>query len=426
MRTSSPFRVNPIATPSDVTHPPFRSLRHPNQRRTGVIGLTRSRARWARSPPARRSTTCRQAPTPTTAAAHASEQTWARQLSNLRLLDSFLDQDDDWRAADADIRARVQDAARATPPDSAALAASAAGEVRAWRALWRGDLNTAINAAHDAAGGLTSEELRSYRALWLYFAAVWAAERAEVTGEEEDARFARAVKRELDGCARTLPFVPRVDVADPETPPSAEYELRADRAAQALLRLQVRGRVFEARVAEFLHHIGQDVATPFELGLETLGELLGYESVRPNEQADPDGIWRDEERQWLLFEAKTEVQPGRAVSADQVRQATTHEQWAANRYGWPAAAVAATVIVTNQEDIDDNARTVAGEVYIVSPNVLRGIAQRIVAVHREIRARAPGLSEEQLSDAFAAAFADRRLDTAALVEQLTARRVADL
>ena len=344
----------------------------------------------------------------------------------LSLLDSFLTQDEDWREADAHIRASVLDAEGQTPPDSEALATSAASELQAWRALWHGDLDRAIDAARDAAGALTSEELRSYRALWLYFAVSWAAERSEVTGEEEDARFARELKRELDGCARTLSFMPRVAVADPVRAPGAEHELRADRAAQQLLRLHLRGRVFEGLIAEFLGRIQQDHATPFELGLETLGELLGYESVRPNEQAAPDGIWRDEQRQWLLLEAKTEVQPGRAVSADEVRQATTHQQWAANRYGWATPVAAATVIITNQSDVDDSARTVAGDLFIVAPDVLRAIAERVVAVHREIRARAPGLSEEQLSDAFASALADRGLDTNSLVKQLTARRVADL
>jgi hypothetical protein len=168
-----------------------------------------------------------------------------------------------------------------------------------------------------------------------------------------------------------------------------------------------------------------NAATPFELGLQTLGEVLGFESVRPNQQADPDGIWRDEDRHWFLFEAKTEVDPARPVDAAQVRQASTHQRWAANRFNWPEPAEATTVIVSNQAAIDDNARAVAGDVYLASPDVLRAIADRVVAVHREIRARALGLSEEQLKDAFAAAFADRRLDTASLVEQLTVRRVAD-
>ncbi len=342
----------------------------------------------------------------------------------LALLDSFLAQDNDWRQADGDIRARIQDAARAAAPDAAQLAAAAAGEVRAWRLLWRGDLDAAITAAREVADGLTSEELRPYRALWLYLAASWAAERAQGGGEEQQ-RFAAALKREVERCARTLSFVPRIDVVDAAPAPGVEYDVRADRAAQALSALHFRGHRFEEHIAEFVARITGDAATPFELGLKTLGELLGFESVRPNEQADPDGIWCDDERQWLLFEAKTEVQPERAVSAAEVRQATTHKQWTLNRYGWPAPAQAATVLVSNQMTVDENARAVGGEVFLVSPDAMRAIAERVVAVHREIRGRALGLSEEQLKGAFAAAFADRRLDTPRLVEQLTGRRVAD-
>ena len=154
-------------------------------------------------------------------------------------------------------------------------------------------------------------------------------------------------------------------------------------------------------------------------------QLLGFESMRPNEQADPDGIWRDDDRQWLLFEAKTEVQPERAVSAVEVRQVTTHRQWAINRYRWPEPAEATTVLITHQTQVGDPARAVSGDIYIVGPEVLRQIAERTVAVHRDIRARALGQSEEDMRGAFAAAFGERRLDTASLVTQLTRRRLAE-
>lgn len=343
----------------------------------------------------------------------------------LPLLDSFLDQDTDWQAADADIRVRIQDAVRTGAPDATALAEAAAHEVAAWRALWRNDLDRAIDAARGAADELSADDLRPYRAFWLYFAASWATERVDASGREEDAQFARELKRELEACARALPFVPRVTVADAAPAAGAEFNLRADRAAQSLQRLHLRGRRFEQRMAEFLERINNDAATQFELGLQMLGELLGFESMRPNEQADPDGIWRDDDRQWLLFEAKTEVQPERPVSATEVRQVTTHRQWAVNRYGWPEPAHATTALITHQTQIDDQARAVAGDIYIVEPEVLRRVAERTVAVHREIRARALGQTEEEIRAAFAAAFRERRLDTASLVTLLTPRLLAD-
>jgi hypothetical protein len=178
-------------------------------------------------------------------------------------------------------------------------------------------------------------------------------------------------------------------------------------------------------MAEFEARIGDDAATPFELGLQILGELLGFESVRPNERADPDGVWRDEDRQWILFEAKTEVQADKPISAEEIRQATTHRQWVLNQLGWDGPEQTATVIVTRQQAADEDARAVAGEVFVVSPVEVRHIAERVVAVYRELRARALGLSEEQLKGEFAAAFGDRGLDTAALVEQLSQRRATD-
>lgn len=342
------------------------------------------------------------------------------------LLDSFLAQDEHWNEGDADIRARIPDAVRAGAPDADALSSASPYEVAAWRAIWRGDLADAIDSARRAADELTTEELRPYRALWLYLAASWAYERAEASGNEADAQFARQLKRDVDGCARTLPFVPRLSVTEPASVQGAEYDTRAERAAAILRTLGVRGsRRFEQCIAQFLEQINGDEATPFELGLETLGELLGFESVRPNAQADPDAIWRDEERQWFLFEAKTEVQASRPVAAEEVRQATTHKQWALNRYEWQQPESDVTVIVTHQTAIEDSAATVAGDVYMVSPAVLRQLAGQTVDVHRQIRTAALGMSDEQMRAAFAAAFNDRNLDTGSLVERLVARRVAD-
>jgi hypothetical protein len=254
-------------------------------------------------------------------------------------------------------------------------------------------------------------------------AASWAAERS-TEGDDELTRRARILKQNFEACARRLQYVPRVDVAD-VTPVAVEYDLRADRAATALTALGLRGPRFEQRVAEFEARIGDDAATPFELGLETLGELLGFESVRPNEQADPDGVWRDEQRWWFVFEAKTEQTPENPVSPADIRQAESHPRWAENRLGWPRPEEELVVLITPRTVVDLDAAAVAADVRIVAPVVVRAIASRVVAVHRELRARAIGLTEEELKSSFAAAFAERALDSASLADALGARRAAD-
>jgi hypothetical protein len=344
------------------------------------------------------------------------------------LLESFLGQDDDWREAEVDIRARTGDATRQTPLNSAELAHAAEREVETWRAVWQGDMRRAITLAQetiDRLGG--GEELRPYRCFWLYLAASWAAQLAYGTADEVDAELAVTLRHEMQGCARTLSWVPRIDLAGP---PGAggEHDERAERAADKLKRLGIRGVAFERKLAEIEAQLDQDKATPFELGLTALGELLGFEAAHPGGQAEPDSAWRDDERDderlWLLFEAKTEERPENPISPSEVRQAGTHHEWVRSQLGWFEPERSLTTIVAYKQRIEPEAAAIAGDLRLVLPTVVREIAARTFAVHRQIRARARGLSDEQLEAAFAEELRRQRLHSDALTAQVTARRIA--
>jgi hypothetical protein len=136
---------------------------------------------------------------------------------------------------------------RQAPPNAADLARAAQREVETWSALWRGDLRRAIALAEeviDRLGG--GDELRAYRCFWLYLAASWAAELVE----EADAELAVVLQREMEECARTLSWVPRIELAAPLPLVGAEHDERAERAADKLKRLGIRGLAFEAKLAE--------------------------------------------------------------------------------------------------------------------------------------------------------------------------------
>lgn len=343
----------------------------------------------------------------------------------VELLDSFLAQDDDWREADADINARTADATRHTPPIAAQLEQAAECEVEAWRAIWRGDLRQAVVLAQDTIDRLGGgDELRSYRCFWFYLAASWAAELADGTGDRADVELAVMLKREMERCASTLSWVPRIDLTALPPRVGVEHDERAERAADKLKRLGIRGLAFENKLAEIDAQLAQDDATAFELGLTALGELLGFEAVHPSGQAEPDSAWRDGEKLWLLFEAKTGERPQNPVSPAEVRQAGTHHEWVRNQLGWSLPERSITTIVAYKQTIEPEAAAIAGDLRLVSPLVAREIATRTFAVHREIRARARGLSDEQLEAAFAEEFRRQRLHSGALIARLTARGIA--
>ena len=338
----------------------------------------------------------------------------------IELLDSFLAQDDDWQKADADIRARTADTTRMPLSNEAELAQAAESEVEAWQALFQADLARAVGLAQEAADRLDgSAELRPYRCLWLYLAASWAAEQGT------DTQLAEALRRETTECANRISWTPRIEPTAVASPADAEYDERAEKAAEWLKRVGIRGLAFERQLAEIKSQLAQDEATQFELGLTALGELLGFEAVRPAGRAGPDSAWRDREKLWLLFEAKTEELPQHGISVRVVRQALTHRDWVRNQLGWSEPERSITCIVSHRQTIDPEAAAIASDVRLVSPQVVREIGSRTLSVYREIRIRARGLSDEELEEAFAHEFRQRQLHSNALLAQLGPRRIAD-
>lgn len=344
----------------------------------------------------------------------------------LELLDSFLNQDGDWLAADADIRARAAEASREQPGMVDELAAAAPFEVECWRAIWRGELRRAIELSQEATDHLGGgSELRPYRALWLFLAASWAVELAAESGDQADADWARALRKDAEGTARMLRWRPRIEPKAPPLPAAAEYDERAERAADKLRRLGIRGLGFEHKLAEIERQLGEDNATQFELGLKELGELLGFEAERPSGTAPPDGAWRDDQRLWLLFEAKTEERPENPVSVTEARQAASHYDWVKAQLGWEEPEGTLTALVSYKAAVDAAAAAVAREVVLVEPAVIRELGSRAIELHREVRPRARALSDEQLAATIADEFRRRRLRSDELLAELQRRRVAD-
>ena len=156
-----------------------------------------------------------------------------------------------------------------------------------------------------------------------------------------------------------------------------------------------------------------------------LGQLLGFESVRPNGQADPDAAWRDGSRLWVITEAKTEERADTLLSADAVRQAATHEEWVANVLGWECPITAMTVIVSDKAQVDPAAVPISGDLRLTTTATIREIAERTFAALREARAVARGMTDDELAAAVGRSFVDHQLDDEQLVGQFGARRIAD-
>ncbi len=343
----------------------------------------------------------------------------------MALLRLFLDQGAEWAEAEDDIRGETNDRERVLPPGIEELQRAVGYEVKAWRSIWRGDVAKAVELAQAAADALDGEEeLRGYRALWIYLAACWAEELA-ADGDEDVAALAASLRADVEGAARLLPWYPRFR-GGPDRSVGSEFDARAARAAGTLRGYSLRGRKFEQEMRELEHRVGGDEATPFELGLETLGKLLGFESVRRTDTAAPDTAWRDVDEIWFVFEAKTEEKPENAISATQVRQASTHPTWVRENLGWEEPGETINVLVTYRDEVEPAAAKLAEQLRAVDPDVIRKLAAKAIELHREIRGRARGLGDEALAAQFADGFKRAGLSTSSLKSKLGRQLVAKL
>jgi hypothetical protein len=348
-------------------------------------------------------------------------------LDPSQLLRVFWDQGAEWDPAEAHLTAETQHATRREPPGSAALGDAAPAEVECWRALWGGDLERAVALAQQVTDRLSGgEELRPYRALWFYLASAWAQELASQTGDAAQLAMAQALLREAVGCTRATLWHPTLPgIAAPAEPEGIELDRRAAAAAATLRELGIRGTRFASRISEIEEQIGSDESARFEEGLRRLGELLGFDAVRPGGQAVPDGAWRDGETIWLIFEAKTEEQRDAPLSVSTVRQSASHHRWVTANLGWTEPQHTLIVIISPREAIDPDAAKLAADQALVTADVIRDIARRCVTAHSEARAQARGLSNEALAADLASRFDREHLDTSSLVTELGARRVSN-
>lgn len=171
--------------------------------------------------------------------------------------------------------------------------------------------------------------------------------------------------------------------------------------------------------------IGNDDASQFERGLLALGEILGFESVRPNETSDPDGAWRDGDTAWVLWEAKTMEKAEGTLAVRDVRQANSHATWVERKLGWSPAERTVTSVVCERVEVHEDVPAVAEEsLMLVEPGVIRGLAVRTVEAIRAAAAELPGLNPDQLRSRLGELLQERRLGTEEILGELTTHPLA--
>lgn len=336
-------------------------------------------------------------------------------------VESFLAQDDDWQPTEAYLREYAEEHPQQDPPGAKQLTAAAQHEVAAWREAWRGNYDEAISAAQRAAAALNHPTMSPYRAWWLALAASWS-----VIADGPEAGRSVALNRDAGNATRRLQWRPPLNALpeNGELTGDDALVLRADKATQ-WLRRRFQSPKFERELNALETGIEDSDAKKFEVALQTLGLLLGFDAARPaKEEAAPDGAWQDGSRAWIIWEAKTEEGPQGKVSAEETRQANSHADWVRHNYAWTEPEHAITVMVTPKESAHPSVSGVAiPDLYTAHPTVVIEISRATVEVHRQLAGELIGLQDDVATDRMAAAFKTKKLDTTTLIDRLSSNRL---
>jgi hypothetical protein len=246
-------------------------------------------------------------------------------LDNLKI---FLEHGDEWDDADrwiVDARSKLM---QKSLPEAAHLAASLPDEIKYQTAIWTGDYLGALEAARGVLGHLGGQALRGYRCYWYYLAGA----AASLAGRDAVARDLYKRSADLTITVRWLRAL-----ADPQ-PQDVQRE-KDDTALAAVMeglerQIERVGNVnstrFEAEVKAIKDGLAKSAAKPFEQAQVRLGNLLGYEANRSEDDAAPDPWWCAGDEICIVFEDHTNVDSANAngpVGAQKVRQAASHPQW---------------------------------------------------------------------------------------------------
>jgi hypothetical protein len=339
---------------------------------------------------------------------------------------SCLNQDDDWQTeAEPFIAELRRESERTLPPGTDALAASAAGEVKAWGQVWRGDYLAASQTAVEVAQRLTDGVLSPYRALWLYFASAWQDAAAEESGDAGLAASAKQLLRKAHAAAKgstwlreLLPLPADEIVLDPVD--AVAVAAVVEHPARTLAATK-----WAKLTADLAEGLSGTEAGAYERALNVLGGLLGADAYKPGGKGRADSAWIFGDEWWLTLEAKSEALASGLVSMDNVRQTNTQLKSLATDREESIPAGSASVIVTPRQLADPDAVAIANpHVHFCGPPELLSLAQDTIEAWRELRTSAMNVEGEAALSTASRLFIDRRLLPSAVRERIADRPVA--
>lgn len=125
-------------------------------------------------------------------------------------------------------------------------------------------------------------------------------------------------------------------------------------------------------------------AKTFEGALQRIGEFLGFESIRPDNEfgKGPDNLWKENHKDYIMFECKNEVKESRKeISKTETGQYNNHLAWFKSIYGEGVNTLCIMIIPTARLSYQGD---FADKVYAMNLNGLNKFTDNVKRFFKEI------------------------------------------
>lgn len=317
----------------------------------------------------------------------------------LELVTAFLDHGQIWREQGEPALAEFRrEAVKVPPAGSEALMAIADAEVEAWQLAAEENWREASAKLQEAARivGKGGEATRGYRSVLLFLAAAWL---DLASNSPAEAARVRDLVRQAEAAATRGTWLREMpDIGESQAPTLTGADAVAVAAITARLSQGIRVDRHQAGIARMLLQLNQSEATEYEMGLATLGSLLGADAFKPSGDGRSDSAWLWDTALWLTFEAKSDEHENATIPLKYIRQANSQlDQLAADRGVDVAPPDSRSFLVSPRSTVDPEHAPVAhANLYLVAPSVIAELARDAQTAWSVLTTAGQGQSEAAL------------------------------
>lgn len=291
------------------------------------------------------------------------------------MLTSFMKKDQYWNEAEQNI-AELRSSEEL--PDTSAtdiLSAVVKAEVDFAYAMWVQDYEKAVASGQKVVDGLSGNKVTPYRALWCLFVAGAAYVQSKIDGKFEKVVVDYA-SRAKEACKIVSWFPHELKSMLPERKAVEEISDIQARQVEAIVELLCKlgptGPRFLKEISKVQDLLKAKEPNDFDRGLVELGNMLGFTSWKPPENAAPDCVWQLGYKLLFVFEGKSDESSETGISVQNCRQASGHVDWAKAQDGLKDIKTIYAILVTPKSKIDQEAIAHGKDVYFLAiSDVLR-------------------------------------------------------